>query len=119
MERAATRRPAFGASAHAADAAVKTASPVTNTRRRPKRSPSAAAVMIPAANASVNALIVHSSCARSAPISRWMAGSAVTTTSASSVTMRKATDVRVRVQAGEERFIGDLPVLAETLTLDY
>ena len=42
--RAATRAPALGASAAAAEAAVKTNRPTANMRRRPKRSPSAAPV---------------------------------------------------------------------------
>jgi hypothetical protein len=45
--------PALGASAHAAEASVKRSSPVTYIRRRPSLSPSAAAVMMPAANGSV------------------------------------------------------------------
>ena len=42
--RAATSRPVFGASAAAAEAAVKIDRPITNMRLRPKRSPSAAPV---------------------------------------------------------------------------
>ena len=49
--RAAIRVPAVGASAQAADATVNSIRPATYTRRRPSRSPSAAAVMIPAAKA--------------------------------------------------------------------
>jgi hypothetical protein len=41
----------FGASAQAIEAKVNRASPTVKTLRRPKRSPSAAAVMIPAPNA--------------------------------------------------------------------
>ena len=41
----------FGARAQATEAAVNRASPMVNTFRRPNRSPSAAAVIIPAANA--------------------------------------------------------------------
>ena len=44
--------PMSGASAQAADAAVNTARPNTYIRRRPIRSPSAAAVMMVAPNAS-------------------------------------------------------------------
>ena len=43
--RAAMSQPAVGASAHAADARAKSARPPANSRRRPKRSPSADAVM--------------------------------------------------------------------------
>jgi hypothetical protein len=42
---------AFGASAHDADPAVNTSRPAVKTRRRPSRSPRAAAVTMPAANA--------------------------------------------------------------------
>lgn len=49
--RAVISRLMSGASAQAAEAAVNSASPATYTRRRPSRSPSAAAVTIPAANA--------------------------------------------------------------------
>ncbi len=49
--RAAISSDRFGATAQATEAAVKRASPMVKTFRRPIRSPSAAAVMIPAANA--------------------------------------------------------------------
>jgi len=42
--RAAMRKPMLGAIAASADAVVKMATPVMNVRRRPKRSPTAAAV---------------------------------------------------------------------------
>ena len=48
-----------GASAAAADATVKIAIPITSSRRRPKRSPSAAPVNSRTANVSVYALTVH------------------------------------------------------------
>ncbi len=67
--------------------------------------------MMPAANVRVKALMVHSSCPRSAPNSRWIAGRAVITTSASSVTMMKAIEVSASVQPREERFISTPPVL--------
>jgi hypothetical protein len=51
MARAAISSEAFGARAQAADAAVNSTTPHTKTLRRPSRSPSAAAVMMPAANA--------------------------------------------------------------------
>ena len=49
--RAAISASTLGASADAADAAVKTPSPMQNMRRRPKRSPSAAPVSRNVANA--------------------------------------------------------------------
>src|ERR1700728_804866 len=49
--RAVISSPTSGASAQAADAVVNTARPAVYTRRRPSRSPSAAAVMMPAPNA--------------------------------------------------------------------
>ncbi len=49
--RAAISWPAPGASAQAAEATVNRASPRPKTRRRPNRSPAAAAVMMPAAKA--------------------------------------------------------------------
>jgi len=51
--RAAMSMPVSGDRAAAALAAVKTASPMTNIRRRPKRSPSAAPVSSSTANVSV------------------------------------------------------------------
>ena len=101
--RAAISIPADGARAQAADAAVKVASPTAKSRRRPNRSPSAAAGIMPAAKASVKALTVHSSVERRALSSRWIAGSAVTATSASSATMKKATAVMASVQMGPAR----------------
>ena len=53
MARAPISSPALGASAQAADAAVNRSNPATYMRRRPNRSPRAAAVMIPAARVSV------------------------------------------------------------------
>jgi hypothetical protein len=47
--RAASSQPTLGATALHAEASVKVARPAANTRRRTNRSPSAAAVMIPAA----------------------------------------------------------------------
>jgi hypothetical protein len=49
--RARINSPVLGAKAHAADDTVNSARPRLKTRLRPKRSPSAAAVMMPAANA--------------------------------------------------------------------
>ena len=51
--RAASSAPIDGASAAAADASVKIASPIANIRRRPKRSPSAAPVRSSTAKVSV------------------------------------------------------------------
>jgi len=51
--RAATSAPIVGASAAAAEPAVKTATPVVNIRRRPNRSPSAAPVSSSTAKLSV------------------------------------------------------------------
>ncbi len=48
--RPAINHPAVGASAHAAEASVNRANPAVNTRRRPQRSPIAAAVTISTAN---------------------------------------------------------------------
>ena len=63
--------------------------------------------MTPAAKASVNALMVHSSRERLACRSRWIAGNAVTTTNVSSATMKKASDVSTRVQVGRDRATGN------------
>jgi hypothetical protein len=49
--RATINRDKDGASAHATEATVNRVSPMVKTFRRPNRSPSAAAVMIPAAKA--------------------------------------------------------------------
>jgi len=51
--RAAIRTSMLGASAAAAEAAVKMVSPIPNSLRRPKRSPSAAPVMSSTAKVSV------------------------------------------------------------------
>jgi hypothetical protein len=60
--RIAIRKPTLGASAQAADAAQNRARPAASSRRRPKRSPSAAPVIINTAKLSVYAFTVHSSC---------------------------------------------------------
>jgi hypothetical protein len=52
MARAAMRSVVLGARPHAAEARLNSARPATYTRRRPKRSPMLAAVMIPAAKTS-------------------------------------------------------------------
>ena len=51
--RAAINAPVVGASAASAEATVKMPRPITNMRRRPKRSPSAAPVSSSTANVSV------------------------------------------------------------------
>jgi len=51
--RAAISAPTPGASAHAADAAANTPRPTAKTRRQPRRSPTAAAVISRTANVSV------------------------------------------------------------------
>src|SRR6266536_3494128 len=90
--------PADGASAAAADETVKIASPTTNIRRRPKRSPRAAPVKSKTANVSVYALTVHSRLARVACRSLRITGSAVVTTRLSRVAMKTATEVIAKVQ---------------------
>ena len=86
--RAAMSTVASGATAHAAEASVNRARPAMNTRRRPSRSPSAAAVMMPAANAIPYEFTVHCSVASPACRSCCMRGNAVITTSESSTTMK-------------------------------
>jgi hypothetical protein len=73
--------PTVGARAEPAEAAVKTASPVQNMRRRPKRSPSAAPVSSEQANARLWAFTVHSRSERL--VSSETPGSAVVTTGVS------------------------------------
>ena len=86
------------ARAAAAEARVNTASPMARTRRRPNRSPSAAAVSRNTANASVYALTVHSRPANPVSSSRRITGSALVTTRLSMVTMKTATPVTRKVQ---------------------
>src|SRR5262249_47572762 len=99
---------ADGASAHAADESVNRDRPPAKTLRRPRRSPAAAAVMIPAAYASVNALTAHSRVVRLAPSSRWIEGRAAITTRASRLTMKKAIAVTLSVQWGCDRVLSDM-----------
>ena len=87
--RAAISSAVEGASAAAAEDAVKSAIPVMNMRLRPKRSPSAAPVSRSTAYASTYALTVHSSDWIEAPRSRWMLGKATLTTRLSRTTMNK------------------------------
>src|SRR5690242_21856298 len=96
--RAAISAETSGATAQAAEATVNRARPMVKTRRRPKRSPRAAAVMMPAAKAMLYAVSVHWSDARPACRSRCTRGSAVATTTESRTTMKYAVDVRPRTQ---------------------
>ena len=96
--RAATSAPIEGASAAASDPTVKIATPAMNSRRRPKRSPSAAPVSNSTAKVSVYALTVHWSVCRLAPRSSWIAGSAVVTISRSRLNMNSAAAVSANVQ---------------------
>jgi hypothetical protein len=84
------------ASAHAAEPAANSSRPIASSRRRPKRSPRAAAVISRTAKLSVYALTVHSSCASEEPRCRRMLTRAVDTTSMSRTTMNDATDARAR-----------------------
>ena len=99
IARNAISAPDVGASAAAAEPAVKIAMPMTNIRLRPKRSPSAAPVSSRTANVSVYAFTIHSSDARDAPRLRLITGSAVVTTRLSSDTMKIATEAMARVQS--------------------
>ena len=96
--RAAISQSVDGASAAAADAAVKMPTPRMNSRFRPKRSPSAAPVSRKTANVSVYAFTIHSSCSIDAPRSTRITGSAVETTRLSSTTMKSAIEVTANVQ---------------------
>ncbi len=88
-----------GASAAAAEATVKSAMPIANMRRRPKRSPSAAPVRRNTAKVRVYAFTVHSSSSIEAPRSTRMTGSAVDTTRLSRTTMKRPTEVIASVQS--------------------
>ena len=88
----------LGASADAAEPAVKTAMPTRSIRLRPNRSPSAAPVRSRTAKVSVYAFTVHSSPESEAPRSALITGSAVVTTRLSSYTMNTATLVTTKVQ---------------------
>jgi hypothetical protein len=98
--RAAISAPVLGASAAAAEASVKMPRPITNMRRRPKRSPSAAPVSSSTANDSVYALTVHSSACSPPPSSARIDGRAVVTTRLSRTTMKSATETIAKVQRG-------------------
>ena len=88
----------------------KTAMPIANTVRRPKRSPSAEAMRIALANASVYALTNHCSSSTLAPIWLCSTGRALVMTRLSSVAMNIGTDAAAttspngrgrRVRSGE------------------
>ena len=96
--RAAISQSADGASAAAAEAAVKIPTPSMNIRFRPNRSPSAAPVSRKTAKVRVYAFTVHSSSSREAPRSTRITGIAVETTRLSSTTMKSAIDVIANVQ---------------------
>ena len=97
-ERAAINHSGLGASAAAAEAPVKSATPSMKSFFRPNRSPSAAPVRSSTAKVRVYALTVHSSPCRVAWRSLRITGSAVVTTRLSSVTMKSATEVIAKVQ---------------------
>ena len=86
-----------GASAAAAEAAVKMKIPIANNRRRPKRSPSAAPVRSSTANVSVYAFTNHWRLSSDAWRSVRITGRAVLTTRLSSVTMKSASEVIANV----------------------
>ena len=88
--RAAISQPIVGASAAAADPAVKMTIPIRNMRLRPNRSPRAAPIRSSTAKVSVYALTVHSRPEMDACRSRWMVGSAMVTTRLSRVVMNSA-----------------------------
>ena len=96
--RAAMSASTEGASAAATEAPVKMPSPITNIRRRPKRSPSAAPVRRKTAKLRVYALTVHSRSSIEAPRSPRITGREMVTTRLSSVAMKRATDVITNVQ---------------------
>jgi hypothetical protein len=90
---------ADGASAAAAEAAVNSARPSANIRRRPSRSPSIAPASIRTPNVSTYALIVQPSCSTDAPRSARIVARAVVTTRLSSATMNAGTQVRASAAA--------------------
>ena len=96
--RAAMSASTEGASAAATEAPVKMPSPITNMRRRPKRSPRAAPVRRKTAKLRVYALTVHSRSSIEAPRSPRITGREVVTTRLSRVAMKRATDVITNVQ---------------------
>ncbi len=95
---AAISTPALGDSAHAADAAVKIATPTASIARLPSRSPSAAPVSSSTAKLSVYAFTVHSSAASEACKCTLITGSAVATTWMSSDTISDVIEVSASTQ---------------------
>ena len=80
---------------------MNSAMPAMNIRRRPIRSPSAAAVSRNAANGSVYALTNHCRSVSEAPSSVLITGSAVVTTRLSSVTMNIGMPTAIRTAASD------------------
>jgi hypothetical protein len=103
--RAAISEPASGASAQAAEAETNSARPAVNMRRRPKRSPSAAAGKSSTARVRLYAFTVHSSCSIEAPRSNRIVVSAVDTTSVSSATISEAIEASARTHTSSRRFM--------------
>ena len=94
-------------SAAPTEASVNTAMPTRKTVRRPKRSPSATAIRMNEANASVYALTNHCSSSIEAPRSWRMTGSAFVMTRLSSVAMNIGRPVAIRTSAiGLRRPVG-------------
>ncbi len=89
VARNATSMPALLDSAQPADAAVKIARPATNSRRRPKRSPSLPPSRMSAANGTTYALTVQASVSGLTWSSRWIDGSATFTIVLSSMIMNR------------------------------
>jgi hypothetical protein len=107
-----TTRPATScgsslASAHAADPALNSASPPSNTRRRPKRSPRAPPVNSSDASTSTYALTIHARLAERTSSSARIVGNATCTIVASSITISCATHIAASVTAGRDRVDGD------------
>ncbi len=88
---------AFVASPQSSDARVKRPTPITNSRRRPKRSASAPIVRVKAERVSVYASTTHCSPVRSVWSSFWMSGSATLTTVMSSSNMNVARQTASRL----------------------
>ncbi len=96
--RAAISHPALADNAQPTEDATNSAIPTANTRRRPKRSPSAAPVRSRTANARLKALIAHCSVATGLASSVRMAAKAVVMISESSAIMKDASEVTPRIQ---------------------
>src|SRR5882757_10282029 len=94
--RAAISQPIDGASPHNNDASANQATPTTNTRRRPKRSPKAPANRISEANANRYPVSTHCSDATPACRDRPMCGTATLTMVPSSIAIPDAATVAAR-----------------------